>query len=208
MWSCPSSYPNKFFKWHYYSPRRTPVQNYSKSMYKCRSYGPDKLNLWPFYHLTFMCDLDLQPIDINVSNSTTTPQGEQLSKIILQSMHICRSYGRDKLIYDHFISWPSTTQIFPVLRKPPSCSPHKRLPEPFIENRRSFIGAVSRDYIKRKQLPLEHLPGRTQRAPYRGYSRYVPLRFGGGGGDVVRGMGTQHNNTFSSISGISTIESK
>ena len=31
-------------------------------MHKCRSSGPDKLNLWPFYHLTFKCDLDLQPI--------------------------------------------------------------------------------------------------------------------------------------------------
>ena len=30
-------------------------------MNKFISYGPDKLNLWPFYHLTFKCDLDLQP---------------------------------------------------------------------------------------------------------------------------------------------------
>ena len=29
--------------------------------YKCTRYGPDKLNLRPFYHLTFKCDLDLQP---------------------------------------------------------------------------------------------------------------------------------------------------
>ena len=27
---------------------------------KCMSYGPDKLNLRPFYHLTLKCDLDLQ----------------------------------------------------------------------------------------------------------------------------------------------------
>ena len=24
-------------------------------------YGPDKLNLWPFGHLTSKCDLDFQP---------------------------------------------------------------------------------------------------------------------------------------------------
>ena len=30
-------------------------------MHNCRSYGPDKLDLWPFCHLTFKCDLDLQP---------------------------------------------------------------------------------------------------------------------------------------------------
>ena len=28
---------------------------------KCRSYGPDELNLWRFHHLLFKCDLDLQP---------------------------------------------------------------------------------------------------------------------------------------------------
>ena len=30
-----------------------------KSKHKCRSYGPDKPNFLPFYHLTFKCDLDL-----------------------------------------------------------------------------------------------------------------------------------------------------
>ena len=46
-----------------------------------------------------MCDLDLQPTQINVSNGTTTPQGERLYKIILKSMHKCGSYGLDNLIY-------------------------------------------------------------------------------------------------------------
>ena len=31
------------------------------TMNKYISYGPGKLNLYPFYHLTFKCDLDLQP---------------------------------------------------------------------------------------------------------------------------------------------------
>ena len=47
-----------------------------KSMHKCRSYGSDKLNLWPFYHLTFKCDLDLQSTRTNVSNDTSSPQAE------------------------------------------------------------------------------------------------------------------------------------
>ena len=68
-----------------------------KSMYKCRRYGPDKLNLWPFYQLTFKSDLDLQPTWTNDSNGTSTPQGQQLCQIILKSMHKCRSYGPDKL---------------------------------------------------------------------------------------------------------------
>ena len=32
-----------------------------KSMHKCRSNGPDKLNLCVFYHLPLECDLDFQP---------------------------------------------------------------------------------------------------------------------------------------------------
>ena len=68
-----------------------------KFMHKCRSYGQDKLNLWTFHHLTFKCDLDLQPTRTNVSNGTSTPQGEQLCQTILKSMHKCRSYGPDKL---------------------------------------------------------------------------------------------------------------
>ena len=81
-----------------------------KSMHKCRSYSPDKLILLPFYHLTFKCDLDIQPIWTNVSKGTATPQGEQLSQIILKSMHKCRRYGWDKLnICDLQVwHWPST----------------------------------------------------------------------------------------------------
>ena len=60
-------------------------------------YGPDKLNLWPFYHLIFKCDLDLLSSWTNVSNGTATPQGEQLYQIILKSMHKCRSYGLDNI---------------------------------------------------------------------------------------------------------------
>ena len=41
-------------------------------------------------------DLDLQPTQTNVSDGTTIPQGEHLS------MHKCRSYGPDKLIYETF----------------------------------------------------------------------------------------------------------
>ena len=60
-------------------------------------YGSDKLNLWPFYHLTFKCNPDLQFTCTNVSNGTSTPEGEKLCKIILKSMHKCTSYGSDKL---------------------------------------------------------------------------------------------------------------
>ena len=38
----------------------------------------------------------------NVSNGNFLLQGEHLCKIILKSMHICRSYGPQKLIYVTF----------------------------------------------------------------------------------------------------------
>ena len=68
-----------------------------KSIYKCRSYGPDKLNFLPFYHLTFKCDIDLLPISGNVSNGIATLQGEQVCQIILKFIYKCRSHGPDKL---------------------------------------------------------------------------------------------------------------
>ena len=65
-------------------------------MHKCASYSLDKINLSPFYHLTYKCDPDLQPIWPNVSNGTSTPQGQQLCHIFLQSTHKCTSYSLDK----------------------------------------------------------------------------------------------------------------
>ena len=43
------------------------------TMHKCTSYGPDMLNLWPSYHLTFKCDLDLQPKHLFYSRMNTVP---------------------------------------------------------------------------------------------------------------------------------------
>ena len=62
----------------------------------CANYGLDKLNLWPFSHLTFKCDLDLQPNRTIISNGTSTPQGE-LCQRIFKSVHTCRSYSPDNL---------------------------------------------------------------------------------------------------------------
>ena len=49
-------------------------------------------------------DLYLTPVTLtvnlpekNVSSGTPLPQGQQLCKIILKSMHKCTSYGQDKL---------------------------------------------------------------------------------------------------------------
>ena len=67
-----------------------------KSMHKCLSYGRDKLNLWPFYHLTLKCELDLQPTWTNVSNGTSIPQGKQLCHINMKSINKCTNYGLDK----------------------------------------------------------------------------------------------------------------
>ena len=68
-----------------------------KYMLKYRRNGSDKLNLWPFYHLTFKCILDLSPSQTSGLNGTTPPQGEHLCKIIFKSTHKCRSYSPDKL---------------------------------------------------------------------------------------------------------------
>ena len=101
VWPWPLTYLNKCFKW-------ASVQIILKSMNKCWCYVHDKPNLWPFYHLTFKCDLNLQPTWTNVSN-------EHLCQINLKSMQKYRSYRPDKLSLCPFLSfdfqvwpWPST----------------------------------------------------------------------------------------------------
>ena len=90
VWPWPSTYLNNV-------SNEQLCQIILKSMHTCTSYGPDKLNLWAFYHLTFKCDLDLQPTWTNVSTGTSTPQGQLLCQVILKSMDRCTSYGPDKL---------------------------------------------------------------------------------------------------------------
>ena len=68
-----------------------------KSVHECGSYGQDRLNVWPFYNLTFKCDRDLQLTWTDVSTGTSTPQGEQLCEVNLKSIYKCRSYGPEKL---------------------------------------------------------------------------------------------------------------
>ena len=92
------------------TPQREKLCQFFLIHAKCRIYGPDKLNLWPFYHLTFRCDLDLQPTWTNVSNGISPCQGEQLCQIILKSMHKCRSYGSDKSGRMHARTSACTTQ--------------------------------------------------------------------------------------------------
>ena len=62
------------------------MPNYFEPILKCRSYG-----------LTFKCYLDLQPTRTNISNDTSTHEGEQLCPSILKSMYKCISKGPDKL---------------------------------------------------------------------------------------------------------------
>ena len=51
------------------------------------------------------------PLRTNVSNSTATPQEEQLCQIILKSMQICRSYGRNVEV----MAQPGQAQFMTIL---------------------------------------------------------------------------------------------
>ena len=93
-------------------------------MHNCRSYGPDKLNLLPFYHLTCKSDLDHHPTWRNVSNDTATPQGEQLWQMTLlfhKEKNCVKLFWNPSInveimaqtssIYDDFIIWPSSVTL-------------------------------------------------------------------------------------------------
>ena len=63
--------------------------------------------IWPFYCLTFMCDLDLQPTWTNVSN-------KQLCQIILKACLNVEVMARTGSIYD---LWPSSVTLIFDLSK-------------------------------------------------------------------------------------------
>ena len=81
--------PNENFKKHFHSLRRCQI--ISKSIQNCKGYGPDK-------NLTFKrnFDLNVRPTWKNVSDGTSTSDGEQLCQIILKSIYNCGIYSPDK----------------------------------------------------------------------------------------------------------------
>ena len=85
VWHWPSTYLNRYFIWQFYSSRRQLCQIILKSIRKYRSYGPDKLNLWPLQVWPWP-SIYLNRCfkwDFSSSRTTTVP-------IILESMHKCK----------------------------------------------------------------------------------------------------------------------
>ena len=62
VWPWPFTYVNKYLNGTSTSRRQQLCKIILKSMHKCNKYGPDKLNLWPFWSLFDPYELDLQPM--------------------------------------------------------------------------------------------------------------------------------------------------
>ena len=76
-----------------------------KSSHKCRSHDPNKLNLWPFSHLTFKYNLDFQPTWTNISKMILLfLKGGELCQIILNRCINAEVMARTSSINDSFIS--------------------------------------------------------------------------------------------------------
>ena len=108
LWPWPSTYVKNVLNGASTSQRQQLCKISLKSMHKCTSYGPDKLNVWPFWPLFDPDDLDLQPTWKNVSDGICPSQGQQLCKTILKAMHKCTSYGPEKLNI-----WPFRPLFYP-----------------------------------------------------------------------------------------------
>ena len=66
-------------------------------MDKCRSYGPDKLNLWPFYNLNFTCDLTFKRPKQMFQMALLFLNENTLAKLFWNPCINVESYGLDKL---------------------------------------------------------------------------------------------------------------
>ena len=107
LWPWPSTYLKKMFQMALFLLKgKNCAKLFLKSMHKCTSYGPDKLNIWPLWPLFDPWDHDLQPTWKSVSNGISPPRGQQLCKIILKSTHKCTSYAPVKLNPCIWPFWP------------------------------------------------------------------------------------------------------
>ena len=77
----------------------------------CSFHHQDKLNLWPYYHLTFKCDLDLQPTWTNVSNGTAILKENNCAKLFWNPCINVEVVARTSSIYEHFIIWTSSVAL-------------------------------------------------------------------------------------------------
>ena len=87
------------------------MNNCAKYKHKCTSYGQDKLNLWPFYHL---------PSDVTLAFKLPE-QTFQMNNCarLYQNPHInVEVIAGKSAIYDHLIIWPlSVTLSFNILEQ-------------------------------------------------------------------------------------------
>ena len=75
-----------------------------KSMHNCTSYGPDKLNIWPFWPLFDPCDLDLQPTRTFFQVALFLLEGNNCAKLFWNPCINVQVMARRSSIhvYDHF----------------------------------------------------------------------------------------------------------
>ena len=110
MWPRSSTYVNKFLNGTSPSQRQQLCKIILKSMHKCTSYDPDKLNLRPFWPLFDPYDLDLQRTCKKMSQmALLLLEHNNCAKLFLKSMHKCTSYDPDKLNI-----WPFDIYLTPV----------------------------------------------------------------------------------------------
>ena len=80
-------------------------QVFLKSHNKWHSNGPDKIIYGHFWPLNSQCELDVADIDVILLRDTPSNNGEQMCQMILKSHKEWHSYGPEKLIYGHFLTY-------------------------------------------------------------------------------------------------------
>ena len=102
VWVWPSTYVNKCLNGTSANRRQQLCKIILKPMHKCTSYGPDKLNLWPFWSLFDPYDLTFNLHEKMFQMALFFLKDNNCAKLFWNPCINVQVMARKSSIYDHF----------------------------------------------------------------------------------------------------------
>jgi hypothetical protein len=102
--------------------RNAYVKYFLNSIEKYQSYGPDKLNLSKFWHLTSKCDLDLWGTDLILAHAAPTDDEECICEIIFKFHWEISELWSGQAQFEQILTFDLKVWPWPLRYRPDSCA--------------------------------------------------------------------------------------